>query len=346
MKTYFFSLFQLHWRLSQEPIPEGEDNERILDPAYRANLKCKIFLGYTSNMVSCGMREVIRFLVQHKLVDVLVTTAGGIEEDFIKCIAPTYIGSFELEGKALRRKGINRIGNLLMPNDNYCKFEDFMTPILDQMVKEQEEQGVQWSPSKLIHRLGKEIDNPESIYYWCYKNNIPVFSPAIIDGSIGDMIYFHSYRVLNPLRLDIVQDIRLLNDEAMHSAHDQQKTGSKQYFVFSSFFFLLILKNYFLFSYFFLIIFKGMIILGGGLVKHHICNANLMKNGANFSVFINTASDFDGSDSGARPDEALSWGKIHIDANPVKVYAEASLVFPLIVAETFAKYHFSHQDKK
>jgi len=242
-------------------------------------------------------------------VDVLVTTAGGIEEDFIKCIAPTYIGSFELEGKALRRKGINRIGNLLMPNDNYCKFEDFMTPILDQMVKEQEEQGINWSPSKLIHRLGKEIDNPESIYYWCYKNNIPVFSPAIIDGSIGDMIYFHSYRVLKPLRLDIVQDIRLLNDEAMQSAHNHQKTG--------------------------------MLILGGGLVKHHICNANLMKNGANFSVFINTASDFDGSDSGARPDEALSWGKIHIDANPVKVYAEASLVFPLIVAETFAKYHFA-----
>jgi deoxyhypusine synthase len=176
-------------------------------------------------MVSCGMREVIRFLVQHKLVDVLVTTAGGIEEDFIKCIAPTYIGSFELEGKALRRKGINRIGNLLMPNDNYCKFEDFMTPILDQMVKEQEEQQVNWSPSKFIHRLGKEINNPESIYYWCYKNNIPVFSPAIIDGSIGDMIYFHSYRVLNPLRLDIVQDIRLLNDEAMQSAHNQQKTG-------------------------------------------------------------------------------------------------------------------------
>ena len=53
-----------------------------------------------------------------------------------------------------------------------------------------------------------------------------------------------------------------------------------------------------------------MIILGGGLIKHHICNANLMRNGANFSVFLNTASEYDGSDSGARPDEAVSWGKI------------------------------------
>ena len=83
----------------------------------------------------------------------------------------------------------------------------------------------------------------------------------------------------------------------------------------------------------------GMIILGGGLIKHHICNANLMRNGANFSVFLNTASEFDGSDSGARPDEAISWGKIKKDATPVKIYGEASFVFPLLVAETFARDH-------
>ena len=43
------------------------------------------------------------------------------------------------------------------------------------------------------------------------------------------------------------------------------------------------------------------------MVKHHVCNANLMRNGADFSVFINTAQEFDGSDAGARPDEAVSW---------------------------------------
>ena len=62
-----------------------------------------------------------------------------------------------------------------------------------------------------------------------------------------------------------------------------------------------------------------------------------MRNGADFSVFLNTAQEFDGSDSGARPDEAVSWGKIKPTATPVKVYAEATLVFPLLVAETFAK---------
>ena len=55
------------------------------------------------------------------------------------------------------------------------------------------------------------------------------------------------------------------------------------------------------------------------MIKHHICNANLMRNGADFSVFINTAADFDGSDAGAKPDEAVSWGKIKLTAKPVKV---------------------------
>jgi deoxyhypusine synthase len=65
---------------------------------------------------------------------------------------------------------LNRIGNLLVPNSNYGKFEDWVMPILDQMVKEQEgPEKVKWTPSKVINRLGKEINNEESVYYWCWK---------------------------------------------------------------------------------------------------------------------------------------------------------------------------------
>eukprot|EP00238_Polyblepharides_amylifera_P002116 CAMPEP_0196589256 /NCGR_PEP_ID=MMETSP1081-20130531/63114_1 /TAXON_ID=36882 /ORGANISM="Pyramimonas amylifera, Strain CCMP720" /LENGTH=245 /DNA_ID=CAMNT_0041912009 /DNA_START=92 /DNA_END=829 /DNA_ORIENTATION=- len=235
------------------------------------------------------------------MVDCAVTTAGGIEEDLIKCMASTYLGDFHLEGKALRSKGLNRIGNMLIPNDNYCKFEDWIMPILDQMLKEQNEEGVVWTPSSMVWRLGKEINNPESVCYWAYKNQIPIYCPAITDGSIGDMLYFHTFK--NPgLVIDLVQDVRRMNDEAVHAS--PRKTG--------------------------------IIILGGGVAKHHICNANLMRNGADFAVFVNTAAEFDGSDSGARPDEAVSWGKIRMDATPVKVYADATLVFPLLVAQTFA----------
>ncbi|KAM9685102.1 deoxyhypusine synthase isoform 4-T4 [Trichechus inunguis] len=210
-----------------EPLSQEEDQHADLTQSRRPLTGCTIFLGYTSNLISSGIRETIRYLVQHNM-------------------------------------------------------------------------GVKWTPSKMIARLGKEINNPESVYYWAQKNHIPVLSPALTDGSLGDMIFFHSYK--NPgLVLDIVEDLRLINTQAIFAKR------------------------------------SGMIILGGGLIKHHIANANLMRNGADYVVYINTAQEFDGSDSGARPDEAVSWGKIRVDAQPVKVYADASLVFPLLVAETFAK---------
>ncbi|KAI8929679.1 DHS-like NAD/FAD-binding domain-containing protein [Entophlyctis helioformis] len=289
----------IQWRLSDDPV-DPDEKEELKDAQTRSRLRCKIFLGYTSNLVSAGIRDIIRYLVQNRMVDVIVSSAGGVEEDFIKTMGPTYLGQFSLPGAELRKKGLNRIGNLLVPNDNYCHFEDWVMPVLDDMLKEQKEQGTLWTPSKMIHRLGKEINNEESIYYWAYKNDIPVYCPALTDGSLGDMIYFHTFR--NPgLVIDIASDIRAINDEAVFA----KKTG--------------------------------MIILGGGVIKHHICNANLMRNGADYAVYINTGQEFDGSDAGARPDEAVSWGKIRMDAKSVKVYADASLVFPLVVAETFAK---------
>ncbi|KAK3018435.1 hypothetical protein RJ639_004252 [Escallonia herrerae] len=290
----------LDWRLSDEDLTE-DCSEEERDPAFRESVRCKVFLGFTSNLVSSGVRDTIRYLVEHHMVDVVVTTAGGVEEDLIKCLAPTYKGDFSLPGAALRSKGFNRIGNLLVPNDNYCKFEDWIIPIFDQMLEEQTSKKVLWTPSKVIARLGKEINDESSYLYWAYKNDIPVFCPGLTDGSLGDMLYFHSFRSPG-LVVDIVQDIRAMNGEAVHAS--SRKTG--------------------------------MIILGGGLPKHHICNANMMRNGADFAVFINTAQEFDGSDSGARPDEAVSWGKIRGSAETVKVHCDATIAFPLLVAETFA----------
>ncbi|KAG4302449.1 hypothetical protein PCANB_001256 [Pneumocystis canis] len=262
--------------------------------------RCTIFLGYTSNLVSSGVRESIRYLVQHKKISCIVTTAGGIEEDIIKCLGHTYLGKFELDGSNLRKKGINRIGNLLIPNENYCKFEDWIIPIFDTLLEEQKNENKIWTPCSIIHRLGKEINNEESICYWAYKNQIPIFCPALTDGSLGDMIYFHSFR--NPgLIIDIAPDIREINTISIRAKC------------------------------------TGIIILGGGIVKHHITNANLMRNGADYAVYINTGQEFDGSDSGATPNEAVSWGKIKADARMIKLYTDASIVFPMIVAATFAK---------
>jgi len=286
------------WRPSEADLAtdayEGMSQKEIDDT------RCTIFLGLTSNQISSGNREVIRFLCKHNMVDAIVTTGGGVEEDLMKCMNPHYHGSFNLSGRDLRMKGINRIGNLLVPNHNYVEFEAWLMPVLKQMLKEQLEEGTIWTPSKMIRRFGRDINNEESVWYWCYKNNIPVFCPAITDGAVGDNLFFLSY-MEDGFILDVARDIKYINALALHSKC------------------------------------AGMLILGGGVVKHHICNANLMRNGAEFSVFVNTGQEFDGSDSGAKPDEAISWGKIRLDAAPVKVYGEATVMFPLIVAGSFAK---------
>ena len=78
-------------------------------------------------------------------------------------------------------------------------------------------------------------------------------------------------------------------------------------------------------------------LLGAGTIKHHVCNANLFRDGADYAVYINAAQEFDGSDSGATPNEAMSWGKIKSNKkdNTVKVFSDATLVFPMIAAEAF-----------
>jgi deoxyhypusine synthase len=288
----------LDWSLADEPVASDED-EDFLSPEARGNVRCRVWLSYTSNMISSGCREYIKYLVKHKMVQVLVTTAGGIEEDFVKCLTNHHLGSFTTPGIEMRAKGLNRIGNMVVPNDNYCAFEDFFVPILEKCHDEQDKDGVVWTPSKLIHRLGKEINDEDSVYYWAYKNNIPVFCPALTDGSLGDMLYFHSYK-REGFTLDICRDIRLINDLAIKSRK------------------------------------AGVIIIGGSVPKHHCLNANLMRNGVDHAVYINTGQSFDASDSGASPDEAVSWGKIKYTSNPVKINTEATLVFPLIVAKCFA----------
>lgn len=263
--------------------------------------KSFIYLGYTSSMITSGLREIFRYLAEHKMVDVFVTTAGGVEEDIIKCLGSFVLGRFDASGKKLREDKINRTGNIFVPNSRYCDFEDFVIPVLEELYEKQKRTGIPATPSEIVWKLGEKIHNENSVYYWCWKNKIPVFCPAITDGSFGDMVYF--FKSSRPgFIIDIAEEIWNLNNTSL----GKEKTG--------------------------------MIILGSGVVKHSICNANLFRNGADYAVYINNAIENDGSDAGASPDEAVSWGKISPDAKRVKIFGDAILLFPFIVAKTFAKY--------
>ncbi len=258
--------------------------------------KVTIFLGYTSNMISSGVREAILHLVKHRMVHAIVTTAGGVEEDIIKTLKPFVLGDFRLDGAKLREKGINRIGNILVPNDRYIEFEKIFTPLLEQLLDEQKT-GKIATPSEICRRLGA-LGDETSVLYWAAKNEIPVFCPGITDGSIGDQIFF--FKSEHPdLKVDVADDIVKLTDMVL----DAKETGA--------------------------------IILGGSLPKHHIMNANMMREGTKYAIYINTAMEGDGSDSGALPEEAKSWGKASADGDSVKVQVDATIAFPLLVAGAF-----------
>ncbi|KNH08744.1 deoxyhypusine synthase [Perkinsela sp. CCAP 1560/4] len=215
----------------------------------------KIILGFTSNMISCGLREVICYLVRNRLVDAIVTTAGGVEEDLIKCVGgETYLGSFADSGSKLRDLGLNRVGNLLIPSSNYANFEDFITPIFDEVAAEAQPK----TPSEFIGLLGKGVNSEESVYSWCSRNSIPAFCPALTDGSIGDMLFFYNFNSTK-LSIDVLRDVDLLNRFIGESTHG-----------------------------------TGIILLGAGLPKHHILRAcRMSKSLADSVVQISTGDLID-----------------------------------------------------
>ena len=271
--------------------------------------KAKIFLTFTSNMVSSGNRDIIRFLVKHRFVDVLVTSAGGVEEDIIKTFKPFVLGDFTIPGRVLFEKGIGRIGNIFAPYDRYLYFEKFMNPLFDSIYEQQKKTGEPFTPSRLIREIGKAVDNEESIFYWAYKNDIPVFCPAITDGTIGDLLHFQRHN-RKDFYIDVVGD----HEKIIKYVLDQEKTGA--------------------------------IILGGGVSKHYALNANIFKEGFDYAVYVTTAHEFDASDSGGDQQEAMTWAKLKVNAPNVKVKCEASIAFPLIVAGTFAKRYGEQKMKK
>jgi len=263
---------------------------------------CLIYLGFTSNMVSSGLREIITFLVKNKLVNVIVATAGAIEEDILKTHKPFLLGSFRVSDSELRKKGINRIGDIFVPNERYIWFEKFIQPVLQRLLEKQKKSLI--NSRIFIQELALELERTknkkreESFIFWAYKNNIPVFCPSIIDGSIGDMIYF--FKQNHPeFSIDLSNDKTELDNITIKA----EKTG--------------------------------VIILGGGIVKHFILNSNLMRGGADYAVYITTGFEADGSVAGALPEEAKSWGKITKKASSANVFCDATIAFPLIVAGAF-----------
>jgi deoxyhypusine synthase len=249
----------------------------------------KVFLTFTSNMVTSGLRGFFAQLIKLGIADVIVTTVGGLEEDIMKANGEKFsVGKFEADDVELHEQGVNRVGNLFVKNESYMNFEDWITPVLNELYQKQK----RWAVSELLREIGLKLNDKNSILYQAANNGVKIFCPAITDGALG----FHLYLFQQKHPDFIVDVIKDFGNILFVTSHDEK---------------------------------KAVIALGGSISKHHAILCTLLNGGADYAVYMTTAHKTSGSMSGATTNEAKSWGKVKDDSDIATVIGDVTIMFPL-----------------
>ena len=249
------------------------------------------FLSFPADIISTGTRGVINQLVKEKLVDVIITTTGTLDHDIARTFRDYYCGSFDYPDRELKDLGINRLGSVVIPDESYG---EIMESFMQPELEKLYSEKKTWATWEIIQRIGLKLNSEDSILYNAAKNGIKVFVPGITDGSFGSQLW--SFREMNhDFMVDVLADEHELSDIIF----DAKKTGS--------------------------------LMIGGGISKHHTIWWNQFRGGLDYSVYITTAQEYDGSLSGAKLEEAISWKKVKPDARFVNVYGDVTLILPVMV---------------
>jgi deoxyhypusine synthase len=249
------------------------------------------FLSFPADIISTGTRGIINEMVKRKMVDVIITTCGTLDHDIARSFRDYYCGSFDYNDRELKDLGINRLGSVVIPDESYG---EIMEEFMQKELEKLYKESKKWTTWKLIEKIGLAIKNDDSILYNAAKNHIPIFVPGITDGSFGSQLW--SFKEMNSdFIVDVLQDEHDLSDIIF----DAKKTGA--------------------------------LMIGGGISKHHTIWWNQFKGGLDSAIYITTAQEYDGSLSGAKLEEAISWKKVKPDAKFVNVYGDITALLPLLV---------------
>ena len=256
---------------------------------------CLKILSFPACICSTGTRGVIKELLKRKYFDIVITTAGTLDHDLARLWKNYYHGSFVVDDKELHKQGVNRLGNIFIPNESYgIILENKMQPILSKLYKIKQ----RWPTKEIIWEFGKHLEKEknceDSIIYWSWKNKIPMFIPGITDGAFGSQIWMY-YQNHRDFTIDILKDEQDLSDLIFNA----KKTGA--------------------------------LIVGGGISKHHVIWWSQFNHGLDYAVYITTAQEYDGSLSGAKTREAISWGKIKEKSDNVTIDGDATVILPLMI---------------
>ena len=250
------------------------------------------FLSFPAALMATGVRGVLRTLVERKLVDVVITTCGTADHDLARVWQPYYHGEFEMDDVALHRAGVNRLGNVLVPNASYgIVLEKRVQPMLQALYDEGRRA---LSTKELLWEFGRRTESRESLLWWAWKNRVPVYVPAPFDGSVGYQLWSF-WQEHKDFGIDLFRDEQELMDRVFTAKE------------------------------------AGALMIGGGVSKHHTIWWNQFRGGLDYAVYITTAPEWDGSLSGARVREGISWGKVKEDARQITIEGDASALLPLMI---------------
>ncbi len=251
------------------------------------------FLSFPACIVATGARGVLVDMVQRGWVDAIVTTCGTLDHDIARSVGDYHHGTFEVDDRLLHEEGVHRLGNVFIDEAAYGPaVEGFMMPLLDRMEADGEGQV---STRRLSEAIGEELDDPKALLTVAAAKGVPVFVPGITDGAVGSNLWTFSQE-----RRDLLVNPLLDERELADIVFTHPRTGA--------------------------------ILLGGGISKHHVIWWNQFKDGLDLVVSVTTAVEHDGSLSGARVREAISWGKVSERARHVTVESDITLALPLLYA--------------
>ncbi|HLY76274.1 MAG TPA: deoxyhypusine synthase [Thermoplasmata archaeon] len=253
------------------------------------------FLSFPAAIVATGTRGVLETLVREGYVDAVITTCGTLDHDIARSIRPYYHGAWDLDDAQLYKRGLYRLGNLVIPQSHYGRpVEQRMQRLLARLY----DRGVRkLSTRDLVWAIGEEL-GPKvgrgSLCKAALDRKVPVFVPGITDGAVGSQVWLF-WQTHKDLSIDLLDDEQRLSDLVFEAKR------------------------------------SGAIMLGGGISKHHTIWWNQFRDGLDAALYITTAVEWDGSLSGARTREAVSWGKVKPKARHTTVEGDVTVLLPLMV---------------
>ena len=259
-----------------------------------------IFMGLTGSLSTTGQWKIIRWLIEKRYIDVLVSTGANISEDLLEAIGYGYYqGTWLANDEELLRLKIDRFYDVYADEYEYRKLEDlilkFASGLDDKLV---------YSTREFLWLFGEYQSKKgiRSITAAAYERKVPIYSPGLIDSGYGVALSLLKRRG-KLIRLDQTKDM----EELAKVAEKTRRTG--------------------------------VVYLGGGVPKDTIQLATVIKSLGrggeeetphDYAIQITADSPQWGGLSGCTLEEAVSWGKIAPDARKATLYCDITLALPII----------------